>query len=320
MDFSDFYYFLSCDWGNSTFRLKLVDITDGKIIASITHPEGIKKIYDRWSGKGHAQNREHFYFLHLNECIAEFEKELKENLGGIPVIISGMASSSIGIKELPYACLPLSLENPNLQSTIIKKTKIFPHEVILISGLRTHNDIMRGEETQLLGLAEHPDIANSACIFPGTHSKHIFIKDSKVVGFETFLTGELFELLSTKSILKNSVSPSNEPGNMDAFRQGVQQSLDRNFLYSLFQVRVKDLLHKADKEANYDFLSGLVIGAGLKQLQNHHYEQLFLIGEERLQAFYSAALEFLGLDHFSISDPGELAVKGHRFILSTTRK
>lgn len=201
----NFDYFLSCDWGTSSFRLKLVDSATGTVEEAIKTSRGIQEVYNSWSEEGQEQEREAFYYRYLQENIALLAKKVGRSLEGIPIIVSGMASSSIGMKELPYASLPVSLEHPELQLDITENIQGFPHKMILISGICSDHDVIRGEETQLFGLAARHNIENGICILPGTHSKHISIEHNEVVDFETFLTGELFNLLLSKSILKNSM-------------------------------------------------------------------------------------------------------------------
>ena len=42
-------------------------------------------------------------------------------------------------------------------------------------------------------------------IFPGTHSKHVTVKNGNVIDIKTYMTGEFFELLSVKSILSATI-------------------------------------------------------------------------------------------------------------------
>lgn len=126
---------------------------------------------------------------------------------GIPILLSGMASSSIGIRELPYAQLPASLNGENLIIENISSNLELQNEVFLISGLEKPGDVMRGEETQAIGWKYSSFDASSNCVLivPGTHSKHITICDDRIVDFKTFMTGEIFELLTSHSILSDSV-------------------------------------------------------------------------------------------------------------------
>lgn len=66
---------------------------------------------------------------------------------------------------------------------------------------------MRSEEVQLIGAVEgqKDSAAETGYIFPGTHFKHIYVQRKQVTDFKTYMTGEYFELLSQKNILRESV-------------------------------------------------------------------------------------------------------------------
>src|SRR5450432_1404958 len=120
-----------------------------------------------------------------------------------------MASSTLGMVELPYKELPFLADGSDLRVETIYANGLFHHDVLLISGARTGDDVMRGEETQLVGCALGAGYATQAgeqvFIFPGTHSKHVVVREGRVIAFKTYMTGEFFELLSKKSILAGDV-------------------------------------------------------------------------------------------------------------------
>ena len=132
------------------------------------------------------------------------------SLQGIPVFISGMASSSLGMHELPYAELPFKMEGLSVVFAKFHGSDDDDmHQLFLFSGVKKTSDVMRGEETMLLG-CDLPLYEESIVILPGTHSKHAFIKAGMMHDFRTYMTGEFFDLLSSKSMLSKSVSkPAN---------------------------------------------------------------------------------------------------------------
>ncbi|MEX2396795.1 MAG: 2-dehydro-3-deoxygalactonokinase [Balneolales bacterium] len=307
---------LSCDWGSTSFRLKLAHKVTGNSFFTISDPRGIKKMNKSRPDQKEMSSREGFYLTYLKEQISRMALTSERNLDGVPVMISGMASSSIGIQELPYSHLPIELKNPALQYKVIEATDGFRHDVILISGFCASDDVMRGEETQLLGIISEYSLETGLCILPGTHSKHLYINNNVLTDFKTYLTGELFEYLSTQSILSNSISTPEEGFASEAFQQGLQQSVDGNLLHSLFTIRSQDLLYNADKYKSYDFLSGLLIGTELSDLQNLQSTNIILAGARHLHHHYSAALKFFQLDHFTADLNDDLTLSGHRSIIN----
>jgi 2-dehydro-3-deoxygalactonokinase len=130
-------------------------------------------------------------------------------------------------------------------------------------------------------------------IFPGTHSKHILVKDGMAVDFKTYMTGEFFDLLVSKSILTSSVTKTEAKDQfLKAFDNGVKDG-QSNLLHASFLVRTNQLFNKYSKEENYYYLSGLLIGSELKDLHDAPHANIFLVGTDELCSFYETALQLL---------------------------
>jgi 2-dehydro-3-deoxygalactonokinase len=292
--------FFSCDWGTTAFRLRLVEVKELKIIAEESNQHGIAETYQHWkqSAKNEAL-RLNFFLDIIKEHITSIEQKLNTSFRNVPVIISGMASSTIGIIELPYKQMPFNIHGIDLNIHTIEASNSFPHQAVIISGVRTDDDIMRGEETILIGCASAvPFKEDTVCIFPGTHCKHVQIKKDKVVAFKTYMTGEFFELLSKKSILSVSLEQGEgfqQPDNKLSFKKGITDSMDSNVLHSCFIVRTNDLFNKFTKLQNYYYLSGLLIGTELNDVMKHNrFTNFVIVGDTALTGYYITALETLG--------------------------
>jgi 2-dehydro-3-deoxygalactonokinase len=321
-------HFLSCDWGTSSFRLRLVEIKSVEVVAGISNNKGIKKVYEQWSATSAPQDRIAYYCSFLKQQIEDLQKKISDlpgksnqSIDGLFIVISGMASSSIGMQELPYGRLPFSLEHPNVKSEFFEADEQFPHDMHLISGLKSARDVMRGEETELIGLFETKRISDGLYILAGTHSKHVFVEDEKVTDFKTYMTGELFDLLAFKSILSDSVAiPKDGPG--DVFEKGVRSSLNSNILHEFFTIRARDILDKSDPADSYDYLSGLLIGTELKNIrQRKGQDEIVLSGNPQLQKYYAAALHMLDLcfSRIDSSATENIIPTGHLKILNQRR-
>lgn len=310
-------YFLSCDWGTTSLRLKFVDTNSGHTIGGASDNDGIKIVHDLWTKYTGSMNRIDFYLTVLRKKIEALEAKLQVNLSRYPLIISGMASSTIGIKELPYGSLPVPVKDPNLYVEKLPDNHLLSQEIFLISGLRSSNDVMRGEETQLLGLDYKYNLDTGTYLLAGTHSKHVYIKNRNIVGFKTFMTGELFDLISTQSILSQSISTQQTASITKHFEMGVKQSVNENLLHAIFEVRTRDLLYGLEHKVNSDYLSGLLIGAELADLVKKGVQQILIYGNSSLQNRYYRACTLLNLNVNSVeSDPKEdLTALGQRIIL-----
>lgn len=309
-------YLLCCDWGTSTFRLRLMNILTFECVAEVVSPAGIAATFDDWKKGGEQTgiSKEHFFRRQLEAQIDRLSAKTTIPLADIPVVISGMASSSIGMAEVPYATLPFATDGSQSGIRHFAAQADFPHEmpheIMLISGVRSQRDVMRGEETQLIGLIELLDLptdktGDAIFIFPGTHSKHLYIQAGQLVNFDTYMTGELFGLLATQSILSDSVDLSDltlfSEHDADAFRQGVTEAQSSEMLNRLFTVRTNQLFGRLTKKQNALYLSGLLIGTELKPLSANGNGQIVLCSGNNLSAFYAVAIETLGLSNRTVT-------------------
>jgi 2-dehydro-3-deoxygalactonokinase len=284
-------HFFSCDWGTSNFRLKLIDTNHQEIIDEIVTAEGIAAVHSQW--KLSHQSRETFYGAILQKNVTALQERLLLDCRGAPIILSGMASSSLGMRELPYASLPFEADGSSVTSATIIIDGL-THPIHLISGVRSVNDVMRGEETQWIGLMQElcfPDKTDVLFILPGTHSKHIRTGDGRITGFDTFMTGEFYNLLASHSVLQNSIemsSPFEKDDDENAFLQGVHTASGNNILHTSFLVRTNELFGNMNKKQNGFFLSGLLIGS---ELQHVNADRIVLAAGRSLVQPYRLALQ-----------------------------
>lgn len=289
--------YIGCDWGTSNFRLRWVSPPHDKEFRS---DDGVAKLASLPGDRA-----ERF------RSVLEHGLEQLGAPSHLPVIISGMAGSSIGWKELPYAQLPFHRDGRNVLWAALGD------HVCLISGLRTDDDVMRGEETQILGLFERlgsqiPD--HAIAVLPGTHSKHVELRDGAIVGFRTFMTGEAFDLFSQHSVLKHSVDAAAEL-QRDAFTAGVQAVLSQPLLSVLFKVRTRQLLRRVDAVSNTSFLSGILIGSELSALAAARIPIIVAAGEH-LRRAYEWAAQAIGMpQRFTAVDSSDLSTLGQRAVL-----
>jgi 2-dehydro-3-deoxygalactonokinase len=308
-------YFISCDWGTSSFRLRLIDTVTKKVLAESRSAQGIAAAYALFIESG-GSDRVLFYTDILLKPIKELEAQAGFILDEVTVIISGMASSSMGMIELPYKSIPFYIKKASLETHFIVATDLCRHNLIVVSGVRSGNDVMRGEETILVGCSIKDTAEEQLLIFPGTHSKHILVQDGLVKNIGTYMTGELFDLLRTKSILAASVEAGDTAANSPWFTKGVQDSVDNNVLNTIFHIRTNQLFGILNKEDNYQYLSGLLIGGELKDLLQKKYAAITIVSAGALLDLYLVAMGALGLEnsrHQQNAD--EALISGQAFIL-----
>jgi len=155
--------------------------------------------------------------------------------------------------------------------------------------------VMRGEETQVLGLLDQlpGDGPHTLCL-PGTHSKWIRVEGGRITGFHTAMTGELFALLTQHSLL-GALMDKEADDDEAAFAQGLAASRGAGGLPNqLFSVRTRGLFGELDGAAAPSYLSGLLIGHELNGLAPAS-GTVHLIGSAGLTRRYERALAARGL-------------------------
>jgi 2-dehydro-3-deoxygalactonokinase len=269
------------DWGTSSFRGWLMS-ADGAVLAESRGGEGM---------------------LH---CVgAGFAPVLRDHLArlgapdGAPVLICGMAGARQGWAEAPYLHTPTRLDALHEGAIRIDA----PGDIRILPGIAQARsdrpDVMRGEETQLLGVTER-DFTGLVCI-PGTHSKWVRIEAGQIVEFSTYMTGELFSVIGQHSILAHALETTGPLAeDSQPFREGLSAALaaPTTLTASLFRLRAAQLLGFEQRADGAARLSGLLIGTELADAIRQHgpLRSLRLIGSGSLGRLYAAALTAQGIE------------------------
>ena len=310
--------FFSCDWGTSMFRLRLVDTANAAILSEIRTGYGIATAFESWKQNGQDEDeRMAFYQTYLFDQVKKISTTFKGSVDNAPIVLSGMASSSIGMLQLPYKKVPFRCDGSDLVIHTIPAKQEMQSQII-ISGVQSEVDVIRGEETIMAGCDIEAGDKEQLFILPGTHSKHISVKDGWVKDVTTYMTGELFDLLSNKSILSASVKKDTGEQSIDDrfFTEGVQKGLTFNLMNSIFHVRTNQLFGKASPEENYHYLSGLLIGHELKALTGNREIAVTLVCGTALKKAYMSALDILKLNsQLQYKDADQALINGQRKIM-----
>ncbi|MEM6914908.1 MAG: 2-dehydro-3-deoxygalactonokinase [Pseudomonadota bacterium] len=228
----------------------------------------------------------------------------------MPVVMCGMVGSRQGWKEAPYLKTPASLFE--IGNRLVPVSSADPRlRAAIVPGLAQSAppDVMRGEETQLLGVLRECGDRAPICL-PGTHSKWAFVKDGTVERFSTAMTGELFSLLRERSILRHSMAPTDHM-DPDAFAAAVKRSFraPQDLMTALFGVRARTLLQASQDAEAMAELSGLLLGAEFAGALPHDVDHVVLVGEPKLTGTYAQGLKALGRSS-SEHDGSDAAIRG----------
>lgn len=234
------------DWGTSSFRLWALDRA-GRVLGERRSAQGLTVAA--------TEGFEEVLEVHLTALdIAD----------GVPVMMCGMVGSRTGWVEAAYVDTPARLDGLAARAIHVPSRRRL---IRILPGVAqrdpTHPDVMRGEETQCLALAAE-GFSGLACL-PGTHSKWVALKDGVLTGFATFMTGELFQLLRTGSVISHAVDGAGAMAPNAAFDDGVAEALATPEAATnlCFELRARWLLAGARPDATLSRLSGLLIGLEL---------------------------------------------------------
>jgi 2-dehydro-3-deoxygalactonokinase len=299
--------FIAGDWGTTNSRFMLCDRAGQPL--------------DTRKGPGAADARGRFAEV-FDAATAEWRQR-----GPLPAVLCGMVGSAIGWLEMPYLPCPADLGE-------LAEAPGSPREgVLLVPGMRCTNplgapDVMRGEETQLLGALElAPALASGrqlVCL-PGTHTKWASLHDGVLQEFLTAPTGEMFAVLCEHSVLVRDRSTPMEH-RADEFERGLAEAIRHpgTLLHQVFQARSLRLDRQLSAEGAASWASGLLIGAdvggALGLFASHDAaEPVHVVGAPRLAESYSIALARLGRKPVRI-DGDQAALAGLTLVFNESQR
>jgi len=263
---------LAIDWGTSSLRGALLDRT-GAVLQERSFARGILTVPP-------------------GEFATVFEAcfGLWASASGTFCLISGMAGSRQGWIEAPYCDCPAGFDDIAHQLAWVA-----PGHIAIVPGLRCEQDgipdVMRGEETQVLGALQLLDLQDAVLVLPGTHSKWVRVASSRIEHFATFMTGEFYALLRQHSILARTLPLDDGGLDVNAFNQGVALALrSGSLLQTAFSARTLSLFERLPATALPSYLSGLVIGEELRSQPLEAGSQVVLVGSDALTQRYELAL------------------------------
>ncbi len=279
---------LAIDWGTSSLRGALLD-ANGKPLAERSSTHGILSVP-------------------AGAFPAVFETQFGDwaRSGVRRCLIAGMAGSKQGWVEAPYCACPAGFADIAAQVARVDAAGL-ALPIAIVPGLSCLHaspafpkdglpDVMRGEETQVMGAIQLTGLHDGVFVLPGTHSKWVTVQAGRITGFKTYMSGEFYALLTRHSLLAKSVAPD-APFDKAAFTAGVTQARNGDgLLHNAFGTRTLALFARMSAAALTSYLSGLVIGEELQAQATPPGTQVVLIGAASLLQPYAAALALHGID------------------------
>lgn len=288
---------VAVDWGTSHLRVWLLG-EDGRVMAEHHSDEGMG-----------ATAREQFHTV-LETHLATLAVPVD-----VPVVMCGMVGSRQGWAEARYLTTPASLADIAVEAVRVPG---IARDIRIMPGLCKPDpnapDVMRGEETQLLGLNRLTQAAGDRFVcMPGTHSKWVHMHGNTVADFVSFMTGDAYAVLSRHSVLRHSLSGQSVDPESAAYRDAVRASLDcpADIFARLFSIRPASLLQDLDVADASARLSGYLIGQEIAGARARFAlpERIDLISGRQLGTLYVEAFSVAGIS-CSFHDSDALAIAG----------
>ncbi|RON89335.1 2-dehydro-3-deoxygalactonokinase [Pseudomonas fluorescens] len=302
---------IALDWG--TTSLRAYKLAAGGVV-----------LEQRALSSGIMQLPKTLRVINGGECADGFELAFEDACGDwldaqpdLPVIACGMVGSAQGWREAAYCETPANVADlGNSLQTLVSLRGTRVHIVPGVIQRSRLPNVMRGEETQVLGVLQNlPAEAGGDLLIglPGSHSKWVKVVDGCITHFDTFMTGEVFAVLSEHSILGRTQQQGAAFDGL-AFDRGVQVALSADgelgVLSTLFSARTLGLTGELAPTAQADYLSGLMIGHELVALaaaqrrrrNSAHLPSIILIGNAQLCARYSRALDACGFARVTLAE------------------
>ncbi len=239
--------FIVADWGTTRFRGYLIE--NETVLDQVSSPEGVSALQ-----KG--QHRDVF----MRQCGRWIEAE-----PNAPVLLVGMVGSREGWVEAPYATCPAG--PAEIAQALVPVDLGNGRNGHIIPGLFCEpspgeSDVMRGEETLVLGLG----VENGLICSAGTHPKWIEMRDGRIERFATYMTGEMYALLREHSMIGRPATQPEDPKGFDMGLDAAERNSGRDgaarvgLLHLLFSARAAVVSRHMESNLLAPYLSGLLTG------------------------------------------------------------
>jgi len=295
---------IGVDWGTTHLRAHLLE-DDGTVLATTRAERGLMKVPPGG------------FEAALGEAVAD----LRHSAPDAPVVMSGMVGSREGWVEAPYVPVPADLAAIAARTVRVDAPSV--GEVWLIPGVavgmdgNAWADVMRGEETEVLGAVAASGIADGTFVLPGTHSKWVQVENGTIAGFRTYMTGDVYNAVGWHTILSRTHRGTWDPA---AFEAGLDMARELvspgDLLTRLFTVRAEFLMGRLLDTETLATISGLLVGAELLS-GARDARSVTIVGTSELAHNYVRAAVHLEI-HPTVARE-ENAARGHALLAAALR-
>lgn len=270
--------YIAIDGGTTNTRINLV--TDNKI----------KDIMKYGVGAGKSIESKNILRDTIKNGISEILKKNNMQKSEIKrILASGMLTSEFGICKLDHIKAPVGIRELHnaMKETVLHDISDIPF--VFMRGVKTDctklddADMMRGEETELMGIMDN-SYGDSVYILPGSHSKIIRTdKDGRITDFSTTLTGEIIAALSQHTILRDAVGLDVISLDNKCLTEGFEYCRKNGINKSAFKVRVLKNMFSKSKVEVYSFFMGVVLCGEILEIIKLNPNRVVIGGKKQIK-------------------------------------
>lgn len=274
--------YITVDGGTTNTKISIV--SDRKIVDTL---------------KISSKSRQAEYKAALKAAIAELLRKNGYTQQDICcVTVSGtMATAEYGLYPMEHLVAPVNMEMLHKYARRITLPEIADIPFVIIPGVKTpcdtleNADMMRGEETEIMGLIDPGDPA-SMYLLMGSHSKFVKTDDAgNIVDICTMLTGELIEAVATGTILQHAALFENSTLDREFLKKGYQYCLEKGINEAFFKVRVLKNIFQESGSAVYSFFVGAALCADVEYVRRSQVKKVVIGGNAHLKEAVAMLLE-----------------------------
>jgi 2-dehydro-3-deoxygalactonokinase len=189
------------------------------------------------------------------------------------VVAFGMITSELGLEEVSHLVAPA--DRRALVEAMRRVDEALPAPVYLVPGVRsdgqnlTETDLMRGEETEVVGLLSLESVDPPLLyVSTGSHTKFVAVDARERIEWSmTTLSGELLWALHRETILSELVDPAGDIRDMDALEEGARVEESAGVNRALFTARLLNRIRGATPDTCSAFVHGILAGSDLRSLR-----------------------------------------------------
>ena len=270
--------YITIDGGTTNTRISLV--INGNIVDTVKYNVGVgKSLENKNILKSTIKDG-------IDKILSKNNMQSSEILR---ILASGMLTSEYGIYTLEHIKTPAGIKelHKSMTETVISEISDIPF--VLVRGVKTDcksfedADMMRGEETELMGIA---DSIYGECVYilPGSHSKIIKTNNAgKITDFSTMLTGEMIAAVSQNTILRAAVDIEKAILSNEYLMKGFEYCKENGINKALFKVRVIKNIFSRSVDEVYSFFMGVVLCGEISEIIKLNPKSVVIGGKRQIK-------------------------------------